>query len=85
MSSFSIGVNDDRDLYLWMNTWKEDTVSDFLTRLSQIAPQLDRYKIHLSFDGVRLSESTTIREVNQALFVNIVHIPDLTLDGIGRW
>lgn len=65
MSKFQIGINDDRELYVWKETWKEDTVADFLTRLStSTTPQLDRSRIHLSFDGVRLGEMTTMREVN---------------------
>ena len=64
MSRYQICINDDRNVYLWKETWKEDTVADFLTRLSNSTPQLDRHRIHLSFDGVRLGESTTMREVS---------------------
>lgn len=78
MSKFQIGVNDDRELYVWRDTWKEDTVGDFLTRLStSTTPQLDRSGIHLSFDGVRLGETTTMREVRPAvLFENPELQPD---------
>jgi hypothetical protein len=65
MSRYQICINDDRNLYLWKETWKEDTVADFLTRLSDSTiPRLDRQRIHLSFDGVRLGETTTMREVS---------------------
>jgi len=65
MSRYQICINDDRNVYVWKETWKEDTVADFLTRLSNSTnPQLDRDTIHLSFDGVRLGESTTMREVS---------------------
>lgn len=65
MSRYQICINDDRNVYVWKETWKEDTVADFLTRLSNSTnPQLDRGTIHLSFDGVRLGESTTMREVS---------------------
>lgn len=64
MARYQICINDDQNLYLWKETWKEDTVADFLTRLSNTTPQLDRHRIHLSFDGVRLGESTTMREVS---------------------
>jgi hypothetical protein len=64
-SRYQICINDDRNLYLWKETWKEDTVADFLTRLSDSTiPRLDRQRIHLSFDGVRLGETTTMREVS---------------------
>ncbi|KAG9751764.1 hypothetical protein KCU73_g6262, partial [Aureobasidium melanogenum] len=60
---YQICINDDRNLYVWKDTWKEDTIADFLTRLSNSTnPRLNRHRIHLSFDGVRLSESTTMRE-----------------------
>jgi hypothetical protein len=69
MTTFQIGINDDRELYVWTETWKEDTVADFLTRLSTSTnPQLDRSRIHLSFDGVRLGETTTMREVKSPSF-----------------
>lgn len=62
---YQICINDDRNLYVWKDTWKEDTIADFLTRLSNSTnPRLNRHRIHLSFDGVRLSESTTMREVS---------------------
>jgi hypothetical protein len=65
MSRYQICINDDQNLYLWQETWKEDTVADFLTRLSNSTiPRLDRQRIHLSFDGVRLGETTTMREVS---------------------
>ncbi|KEQ62451.1 uncharacterized protein M437DRAFT_66322 [Aureobasidium melanogenum CBS 110374] len=64
---YQICINDDRNLYVWKDTWKEDTIADFLTRLSNTTnPRLDRQRIHLSFDGVRLGESTTMREEMQA-------------------
>jgi hypothetical protein len=65
MARYQICINDDRNLYVWKETWKEDTVADFLTRLSNSTiPRLDRQRIHLSFDGVRLGETTTMREVS---------------------
>lgn len=62
---FQISVNDDGDLYMFMDTWNGDTIANFLTRLANTAsPKLVRNNIHLSFDGVRLGESTTIFEVS---------------------
>ena len=62
---FQISVNDDGDLYMFMDTWNGDTIANFLTRLANTAsPKLVRKNIHLSFDGVRLGESTTIFEVS---------------------
>jgi hypothetical protein len=75
MSRYQICINDDRNVYLWKETWKEDTVADFLTRLSNSTiPQLDRHRIHLSFDGVRLGESTTMREVG-AWLSSVLQVP----------
>ncbi|THY24419.1 hypothetical protein D6D01_05483 [Aureobasidium pullulans] len=64
---FQISVNDDGDLYMFMDTWNGDTIANFLTRLANTAsPRLTRNNIHLSFDGVRLGESTTIFETGLA-------------------
>ncbi|TIA08942.1 hypothetical protein D6C80_08936 [Aureobasidium pullulans] len=64
---FQISVNDDGDLYMFMDTWNGDTIANFLTRLANTAsPKLVRKNIHLSFDGVRLGESTTIFETGLA-------------------
>ncbi|THX70571.1 hypothetical protein D6D04_09862 [Aureobasidium pullulans] len=66
MPKFQICINDDLEFYKWQETWKEDTIASFLTRLthssSSAAIPLVRSEIHLSFDGVRLGESTIMRE-----------------------